>query len=120
MCLDLKRGSKVKIANKDIICYKRYKYDLASNTLKSPFQRTIHKFGKQPEVQLGYCKNQYGHIEEGYHSFKYKFWIKLFGILHSYGNLYKCVIPKGSKYYEGTWGDFKSYASNNLIIVKKV
>jgi len=32
----------------------------------------------------------------------------------------KCIIPKDSEYYEGTFGDAKSYASNKLTYVELV
>lgn len=52
--------------------------------------------------------------------------------LHSYGNyqnaanysssdiIVKCIIPKGSVYYEGSFDDKKSYASNCIIYVEIV
>ena len=35
-------------------------------------------------------------------------------------NIVQCIIPKGSKYYEGTFGGYEGYASNKIKYVKLV
>ena len=53
-------------------------------------------------------------IHEGLHSFK-----NLNDAKNSYVKIYaECIIPKGSKYYEGKFGNWDAYASNKLTYVK--
>ena len=54
------------------------------------------------------------YIHEGLHSLK-----NLNGVKTPNGQFYvECIIPKGSKYYEGTFNDRISYASDKLTYVK--
>ena len=53
-------------------------------------------------------------IYEGLHSFK-----NLDDAKSSYVQIYvECIIPKGSKYYEGKFGDVDAYASDKLTYVQ--
>ena len=55
-----------------------------------------------------------GFIQEGLHSFK-----NLDDAKSSYVQIYaECIIPKGSKYYEGKFADDDAYASDKLTYVK--
>ena len=54
------------------------------------------------------------YIYEGLHSFK-----NLHDVKNDYSGIYaKCLIPKGSKYYEGKFNECDSYASDKLTYVK--
>jgi hypothetical protein len=52
-------------------------------------------------------------VEVGLHSFKHESDCKKFDLV-----LVKCIIPKGSEYYEGFFKDYESYASNQLKYVE--
>lgn len=115
MCL-FKQYHKVQVATEDIVTWKY----LGLNML-SPFYVFQYKLGfhynkkwtpdfikwadEHKEIggncfhsstDLEYCKNMY---EE------------------SYRKLYKCIIPKGSKYYKGLFGEI---GSEQIIIVEQV
>lgn len=34
--------------------------------------------------------------------------------------IFKCIIPKGTKYYEGKFGDFPSYCSESIILKEAI
>lgn len=53
-------------------------------------------------------------IEKGLHSFKSLGVAKKF----SHNKIVKCIIPKGSTYYIGKFGNFISYASDKLTYVE--
>lgn len=181
MCLYLKEDSKLQIATKDIVCYKRIKIvelkDLPHSQLQgklfhghingiktqgiiSIHEGDIYFCTNQSELNGISCPNKYGYT--------YSWQKSLFGLkdiiiddetivleyitpyrkfpvqlgktyyselikddyvveigLHSYaswadawsdgpGEVVKCIIPKGSEYYEGDFSGFKSYASNCL------
>lgn len=53
-------------------------------------------------------------IHEGLHSYK-----NLEDAKNNYNGIYvECIIPKGSKYYEGKFIDYDAYASDKLTYVK--
>lgn len=78
----------------------------------TPYRNFPIKIGKTYNSEL--IKRDDGLIHKGLHSFKNsndaKFYIS--------GIYVKCIIPKGSKYYEGKFADYNSYASDKLTYVK--
>lgn len=109
MCLTRKAKSELKIAKQDIIVFKiGYKYD---NEFKSPFQKFIYH---QDVVNTTNMDRYSVSINVGFHSFPD---LKEFHKYSRSRSYYKgiFVIPKGAKYYEGTWEGFNNYASNKLI-----
>ena len=58
-------------------------------------------------------KNKY--IHQGLHSFKNLDDAKNFSVVKICA---ECIIPKGSKYYEGKFSDWDAYASDKLTYVK--
>ena len=121
------------IAQEDIVCYKFYilimegdiNYD--KNGLLSPYQGslapTINKVTNTllDRAYLSKYTAVYM-VGRGFHSFKYlddlieelDFWLS-FDI-----KIFKCIIPKGTKYYEGKFGDFPSYCSESIILKETI
>ena len=123
MCLYLEKDNPiVLIADKDITCYKvlRTYY----KTLHSPYQYFDWELNKLYTVKLPLKKdarkNDRGIINKGLHSFSMLKRAKSSGVFLNYNGrkIYKAIIPKGSYYYYNS--DKKEYASNQLIIIKKV
>lgn len=106
-------------ARKDIICYKIYT-TLDDKNVQSVHRHTKHKLGIQPEVKFTYeiYRNRIS-IYKGYHSF---IDIPSNSII-SHNHIYKCIIPKGSKYMVGGINNIKlkdGFVSNRIIIDKKL
>ena len=112
------------IAQEDIVCYKFYK--LRENKLFSPYRdmlapninevaNTVLDRGhlcRAKDDNLAYMVNR------GFHSFKY-----LEGLINelafwqlSYIRIFKCIIPKGTRYYEGRYTVDSSYCSESIIL----
>lgn len=131
MCLYIKDNDvKVKVADKDIVCYKKLNYHLGANTFCTPFmymeiteEQLLGKEDIVPEEQENdIYKNAYGEF------------VARGGFIHSFKNkpqalkrthklqgqyLFKCIIPKGSEYLEGLDGNFcECYAAKKIRIVE--
>lgn len=191
MCLAIMKGDKMKIAKKDIICYKwikpglvydmpyeelngkeftatfngkkingaisiheakvyfctnndimqgqyifnkhGYKYswcddgcvkDITINgRLLSKVEHLVTPYRKYPiEIGKTYTSdlvcNEYNEVEIGLHSFINK--QDAFDDVIQNGFVVKCIIPKGSKYYEGTFDISESYASDCITYIEIV
>jgi hypothetical protein len=80
--------------------------------LETPFKNFKVIIGETYTSEL--IKDEAGNVHEGLHSFRsYK-------NLSNSGIIAKCIIPKGSQYYEGKFGKKISYASNKLTYVEIV
>ena len=110
------------IAQEDIVCYKFYElYD--NGKLFSPYQGShapaINKV-TNTLLDRAYLSNYRAAymVSRGFHSFKYindlikelDFW------LYSDIKIFKCIIPKGTKYYEGKFNNSPSYCSESIIL----
>lgn len=142
MCLIVKKNTKKKIAEKDVVCYKlveRCSYD--KTTFRTPFRNVILSDsilkGKETYKASGRMMPfhpDYIELERGDRIIEK-------GGIHTYANkkdvmkevdktnnsnfhIYKCIIPKGTPYYEGYFycltGDYVSYASKQIKFVKQV
>ena len=139
MCFIIREKQRLKIAKKDITCYKvvklkginqykgvlksyvkNFKYDL--NTLYPKidnFEISIHYYNT-----LKYSKNR-GVINEGYHSFSN--YNKAIGWLNPFVDsiVIKCIIPKGSKYFYDPIGEecvsdqIKTLGKNEITLSPK-
>lgn len=86
------------------------------------------EIGKTYNAVLIKTKDEFGNIsiEKGLHSYAYKrdavHNIQYFRFNKSIKNrvIAKCIIPKGSMYYEGKFAGVKSYASNTIKYVELV
>ena len=89
------------IAKKDITCYKVYMYCEPKDEYKSPFQLCrIKKFNKVIHVPKFLDPIEGNQVRFGFHTFCSEKDAKYFATLYSY-KVFKCIIPKGSKYYKG-------------------
>lgn len=113
MCL---KNAELRIAEKDIICYKVYVVD---GNLLSPYRRE-----KAPEKGI-IATTRLGTIippntvREGFHSFaNLSDAIDVASIREDNTVIVKCTIPKLSRYYEGVFGGRISYCSECIILNK--
>ena len=130
MCLEIKENSKVKIAEKDITCYKicLCKTERCKWSLKNFFGNKTAKFYKTPfcyaDVEIGKKYQSYllasssFSINEGLHSFVENPNGKSELYLCNYDVIIKCVIPKGASYYEGIQFNLPGYASSEILYVE--
>jgi hypothetical protein len=80
--------------------------DLMDSKINTPYQSFVVKEGtiyNSPLIKIG------NEINEGLHTFKEKPNSSIWA---------ECIIPKGSRYYEGMFDDKVSYASDTLKYVK--
>lgn len=131
MCLITKQQNP-KIANKDIVCYKY----LDSN-LKSPYTQFQYEFDKLYTTKIRKSNEWtcFGNLDENFLDENYPHWSeRKYSILKCLGRgfhssktikrlqmegidtkkIYKCIIPKGSEYYE----DFTQLFISDKLIVK--
>lgn len=132
MCLNIKNGQEPEVATEDIICYKLIYVDPYNDKLKTFYMnKTIH-LGKTYRSTLVRTLCKFTHIvETGLHSIvtideAYRVLPKDSSI-NRISFLVKCIIPKGSKYYVGTFDtcfhfgkNIKSYASNKIIYTEEI
>ena len=137
MCLTVTSTEKnykksVKVAEEDIVCWKVVTVDNYGKVLTAyrdfPVQlgkrlrakgkikcaRTVFKLASGEEV--------YYHDFEGglIHTYADKRSAYLLASDYSITAVVKCIIPKGSKYYEGDFFRDKGYASKNIIVTKEI
>ena len=131
MCLYLK-SSKVRIAKEDIICYKFLVKEVGSYF--TPYQSSLIEVGKLIEDTESLMiektsKRDFNFILYGgmFHTFKdieaarkdVRWFANNMSRVNEYV-IFKCIIPKGTEYYEGTFEAYKCYASKKLIISEVV
>ena len=113
------------IAQEDIVCYKIY--ILIEDELLSPYQGSpapaINKV-TNTLLDRAYLSNYRGAymISKGFHSFKYlDDLIKELDFWQSYDiKIFKCIIPKGTKYYEGKFNNSPSYCSESIKLIELI
>ena len=130
MCLASRRKT-AKVATEDIICYKFA--IIRENQRLSPFQLTPYKIGEvmedkgEVDVTENFLDKKY-YIGKGmFHTIArlsdandFKYYFQALFNTDKYC-VYKCVIPKGTKYYEGiSTTDIWGYASRSLLIVEEI
>jgi hypothetical protein len=140
MCLYCWRKNP-KIAKKDIVCYKVLLH-LGEGAYITPYaERRLTLAEKRGQVDFvangnkSIAKNLIG-LDRWYYRYKVNK-----GYIHTFKNrkdaveemidwrttckktpyVFKCIIPKGTEYYKGTFGDVsKSYCSDKIRIIEKV
>jgi hypothetical protein len=119
MCLDIKKGSRLKTAKEDIVCYKMIRK--CNETYYTWYKRALVVLGETYVSCLVRKKSPENVVEDGIHSFKNLIDLKNFVHWMLFGNYYivECIIPKGSKYYEGMFSKYPSYASTALTYPKE-
>jgi hypothetical protein len=107
---------KIKIAKKDIICYKRFNAtDSVKEIFISTYQNCRYYIGEIKESEIIF--SGFHIIDIGLHSYstletaKEKKWNKS-------EFLAKCIIPKDSKYYYNSYDH--EYVSNQLKVIEKI
>ena len=131
MCLYTKQVEP-KIAEKDIVCYKFYRR--YNEILISPYQEVVApEIGIVTNTKLEKSYRSKGYdlfhinfydfriVDEGFHSFKTLEEVK--HKVNGYRNnldlvIFKCIIPRGSSYYEGRFDIYKSYCSNSIKLIE--
>jgi len=128
MCL-LSTTVKPKKAKEDIICYK---FLMKGDCLKSPWREFIWELNKEYTAERSKPRYSKKSITDGYfHTYKSHMEARVDADYHQcsrfwYGFplnvcIYKCIIPKGSVYFEGICnGGFEGYASKKLIVVEAI
>ena len=118
MCLDLTENSKLMTAKKDIVVFKHVYY--YGNGIATPYRNMRIKLLEVIESELMDMRvaDTYW-VSKGLHSFKLKKDALYDMIDEGYGgqkrSVVKCIIPKGSNYFIGTFMELKCYASNRII-----
>lgn len=120
MCLHTKE--KAEIANKDIVCYKILVKNKANN-IYTPFmkERIIIK-----NTYTSFLQNNNGDVSKGLHSMatlcdanallaRIKPYFESHELVMA-----KCIIPKGSSYYKGTFSRLCGFASNQLTYIELI
>lgn len=121
MCLTLDSSAVERVADRDIVCYK-----VVNKSIRSVYYRTFYRGNK---IEIGKTYNsslkkytdvwKRSIVEKGLHSFFTK--TDVFDLYKKTRKsstpmfVVKCIIPKGSLYYAGTFGKSRSYASNRII-----
>ena len=123
MCL-YKRGNR-KRAKKDIIAYKVLVYNRRDARFHSMYKNYIWDIGVEQEAKKARPGriSKDGEVGSGYfHSYKYAFAINISESTLDYKTcIFRCIIPKGSYYYEGFHSDgIDGYASKKLKIVEEL
>ena len=106
------------VADRDLTCYKIYM--LINKWYKSPYQKAdIPNIGELTTTSLQKPGSYL--VEKGFHSF-----VSLLDAINGarsittvYGYMtciFKCTIPKDTKYYEGRFNSIPSYCSESIII----
>lgn len=122
------------IAKEDITCYKIYVE--RQGMMLSPYQPAFMPKINITVYVLNFCDSYslIGNIERvetkglpplygvdfGFHSFFLKEDAESFASELFKAKVYKCIIPKGSKYYYGSFANKGSYCSNQIKVIEEI
>ena len=129
MCFRSKKFPKLKIAKRNITCYKVLSKDLSSPFMLEEYVVNEVKESSLDKIERDYLNDTYN-IEEGLHSYtanckfvkfdcggffqvRTKFDKQIMIYLDSY-TVFKSIIPKGARYYCNNDGE---YVSDKLIVL---
>lgn len=143
MCLVITKFNKLKIAQEDIKCYKiLFKSSVRQGLFYAPYQLFNYELGVTyfTNISVSYNCNTFGLSFFRYIFYKFfNDFLDVKGVnqgFHSFVNLknaieernsdvdYKrlvigeCIIPKGAKYYKGTYLSYDGYVSDSIKINK--
>lgn len=110
--------AKIKETTEDIVCYKLY--ISFEGKLRSPFTRALAP--NMNEITKTYLEEPYGNgncIDRGFHSFaNLEDALKIGADIPQLYDivLIKCIIPKDSKCYVGSFWGMTSYCSESIIL----
>ena len=122
MCL-ITDWDKPRVAEEDIICYKWY--GILNFIYVSPYQGKpmpddniiTYSDLSEPEILYLSAVPKYT-IEKGFHSFVNRIDAERDSYKNRDAIIVSCIIPKGSRYYKGVFGDAESYCSESIKIEK--
>lgn len=108
MCLNVTPDAEIKTAKRDMLVFKyTSKSRIDNDNFESSIQVYDYKRGKlQPNVEIKIWGSNT--VEKGYHSLPSHY-------NSSYYRNAMFVIPKGSKFIEGTYDDDPCYVSSQII-----
>ena len=137
MCLFTKSKYPL-IAEEDIVCYKtvRFDWDRGSGHFMTPFQHTPIP----DDVITGKCAFKASRtksevlLEKGYGHFSCSGLVVDYGYIHTWkdektarkvhtGPIFKCIIPKGTIYYDGYfngWIGYESMCAEEIKFVERI
>ena len=128
MCLTVRNNNCFRYASEDIVCYKVLRLVKEINRYVTPY-RLIGipdevLDGKAPFKALGKCRTRYAYdectINGGYiHTFANypKEWVDN----HRIGYVvFRCVIPKGTRYAKGYFCGVDAYASKEIMFIEEM
>lgn len=110
MCLDYLTTEDPIIATEDIVAYKVAL--VVKGKPFAPFQGIKYTINERMHAELSV---RWRSVHEGYHSLATLEDAVDFND-YSIGRVYQCIIPKGTQYYEGKFGDYVSYAAETIIM----
>lgn len=139
MCLEIKKGDLRKTAEEDIICYKilaTISSDSGEIVRFTPLREVLVDVTKDFEAEGSedYLEQSLGEISIGFiHTFEDLMdtmrALKTFRVIMDMNEtkylkleIWKCVIPEGTKFYKGIFPDLKlssSYASKKIKFIEK-
>ena len=111
------------VAEEDITCYKVYTYLEYRDEYISPFRLDrIEKFNKVIHVPQFLDPIEENWVYFGFHTFCNEEDAKYFATLYPFYKVFKCIIPKGSRYYKGIAAlspekSAPGYCSESLIVI---
>ena len=106
------------IADRDLTCYKVYVF--INDQYKSPYQKAdMPKIGELATTSLQESGTYL--VKKGFHSFVSILDAsnEAFSTTYIYKHksyVFKCTIPKDTKYYEGRFNSIPSYCSESIVI----
>jgi hypothetical protein len=121
MCLTL-TDTTAKIAEEYILCYKMIERHKIKGDYRSFYEFYPIELGSIYHSEI---KIMYNEVYKALHSYVYE--SECIGdcstcstINGFSGLVVKCIIPKGSEYYVGTFSGCKGYASNCIVYTKEI
>lgn len=111
MCLETE-WKNPRMAKSDIVVWKHL--EKWEGTFYTTYYNMEIELGKIYKSKLDQS-DEWGGVEIGLHSFKLKKEAVEDGQEEDADVVVKCIIPKGAKYYKGTFGNFESYVSNSIM-----
>ena len=110
--------NKRQIATEDIVCYKVLEKTKLNNYV-SPYQEFLYVVDELVESPLVYDE-ACGGVNIGLHTFVSLLDAKFLSHVRKLYHVFECVIPKGSQYFIGYSPCGASYASDKLIVKRKI
>lgn len=126
MCLTVEYNAKIETAQEDIICYKVFKTEVHTGRFSfiSPYRKmkyipdVLYTLEKPLKIDIAWACLV---VEEGFHSFVSRDSAQAF-LDDNYVRkpaILKCKIPKGAKFIRGTFINYESICSDQIIVLRE-